>query len=137
MRKKKKRCSGCHTCFKFVLRFSDPMMDVDTQRLYKFEPENPNVSFVHRYLKKIIRILLMLCFFLYIVLSQSTEIGKLKSQSLGISRVQNMTFVMSSKLMPIHSITTIKKHEITNRMECLVNKKHEPCIRYCIEIAKT
>jgi len=113
------------------------MMDIDNQRLHKFEPENPDHNYCLRYLKKIVRLLLYLSLFLYIILSQSSHLGEQKSQSLSINRVQNLTYEMSSKLLPIHALSKIKKHEVTNRMECLINEKYEPCIQYCKDIAKT
>ena len=41
---------------------------------------------------------------------------------------------MSSKLFPVHGFTEFKKYEITNRMECLINKVQEACIEHCNSI---
>jgi len=45
--------------------------------------------------------------------------------------MNNLTYPMDSFLLPAHYFTTIKKTEVTNRMECLVNKQPEPCMYYC------
>lgn len=41
---------------------------------------------------------------------------------------------MSSELFPVHGFTEYKKYEITNRMECLINKVPEVCIQHCDSI---
>ena len=43
----------------------------------------------------------------------------------------NLTYEMSSELFPVHGFTEFKKYEITNRMECLINKVQEACIEHC------
>ena len=39
---------------------------------------------------------------------------------------------MDSTILPLHQFTHFKKFEITNIMECLVNKNPEACIQLCI-----
>jgi hypothetical protein len=41
---------------------------------------------------------------------------------------------MNSELFPVHGFTEFRKYEITNRMECLINKVPEVCIQYCDSI---
>ena len=43
---------------------------------------------------------------------------------------------MSSSLLPVHIFTQFNKMEITNRMECLLNKQPNICMRYCEEVTK-
>ena len=46
----------------------------------------------------------------------------------------NLNYEMNTKLLPLHQFTQFKKYEITNRIECLQNKKSEVCIAYCNSI---
>ena len=46
----------------------------------------------------------------------------------------NLNYQMTSNLLPIHQFIQMEKHELTNRIECLINKVAEVCIEYCHSI---
>ena len=46
----------------------------------------------------------------------------------------SLVYEMGTKLLPLHQFTQFRKYELTNRIECLYNKKSEVCIAYCNSI---
>ena len=38
---------------------------------------------------------------------------------------------MKRSTLPVHMFTELTKYEVTNRMECLINKVPGPCMNYC------
>ena len=49
-------------------------------------------------------------------------------------KTTELYYKMTSELLPIHQFTYFDKHEITNRMECLINFSPIPCMKYCESI---
>ena len=43
---------------------------------------------------------------------------------------------MNPQTLPVKVFSEFNKNEITNRMECLINKIPEPCIYYCDTITR-
>ena len=66
------------TVIKFCMSHADPLMDTDTQRLDKFEPEMKRPIY-KKYMKKILMFVTAMILALYIIISNIKYIGTMKS----------------------------------------------------------
>jgi hypothetical protein len=55
----------------------------------------------------------------------------IKSQSFASTKKSSLSYNLTSDLFPLHYFTEFTEYEVTNRYECLVNKRAEPCEMYC------
>ena len=76
-------------------------------------------------------ILIAICMFFFIILANFKMLGKIKSQSLDLVKTTELEYEMNINTFPIHYFTEMTKFEVTNRMECLINKAPVPCMKYC------
>jgi hypothetical protein len=64
---------------------------------------------------------LTFAFVFYIVYKNLDNLGQLKQQQVDLIMNSQLSYPMSFNLLPIQIFQTIRKYDITNRMECLEN----------------
>ena len=69
--------------------------------------------------------------FFFIVISNFNKLGTLKTQSLKLLKETSFEYEMTRTTLPVHFFTEFTKFEVTNRMECLLNKVPQPCMQFC------
>jgi hypothetical protein len=80
---------------------------------------------------------LTFAFVFYIVYKNLDNLGQLKQQQVDLIMNSQLSYPMSFNLLPIQIFQTIRKYDITNRMECLENQDLDSCIEYCQQLVKT
>ena len=103
---------------------------MDTDQLVDMEPERKKKD-KNLYLKPILMVVIGVSLFFFIVLENYNKLNQLKSQSLSMVKSTSLKYKMTSELLPVHHFTYFDKIEVTNRMECLLNKEAVPCMKYC------
>ena len=98
--------------------------------LEKFEPQREETNWT----KILINFLLgctVMAAVVYIFLTNYNKIGTLKQQQVTLEMEQELSYEMSSKLLPIHLFSTMNREQIVTRMMCTEDLNLDACIIYC------
>ena len=74
------------------------------------------------WIKMILKILAGIIIFFYVIVENVNKIGKLKSESLNLVKKTEISYDMTNDLLPMHYFSEFSKDQITDRMECLINR---------------
>ena len=77
------------------------------------------------------------CFlFYFVVLTIVQKYGQPKSEMVSYVPQLFLNYPMTSNLLPVYMVSTFEKVELTNRIECLLNRESTACIDYCDTLLK-
>ena len=69
----------------------------------------------------------------FLVYMKIGKIGSQKSQKLDFNLVHNLSYEMTSSLLPFLFQLTLYKQDVLNRMSCLLDNNSAACIDMCNE----